>query len=287
MAPENGALDLDIIIVAFGAPALLERCLSALGEAKTVNVIDNSSDDAVRSVAERHHAAYLDPGRNLGFSAGVNLGIDKRHRPGTDVLLLNPDATIGQDGLSALHRCLHARGDRACVAPDQVDPATGRGTRVEWPFPSPSGAWIDAMGLGSLRRPGFVIGSVLLLRAEAISEVGPFDERFFLYAEETDWQRRAVDRGWTVGLCPEVRATHVGAGTGGSALEREIHFHASNERYLRKHFGSRGWWAYRTGSLFGSSLRAILLSGERGRQANVRLGLYRHGPCRVESELHR
>ncbi len=287
MVPEVGTLDLDIIIVAFGAPALLERCLSTLGEARTVSVVDNSSDRAVRAVAERHQAAYLDPGRNLGFSAGVNLGIEERHRPGRDVLLLNPDATIDRDGLSALYRCLHARSDLACVAPVQVDPVTDRAVRVQWPFPSPTGAWIEAMGLGRLRRPGFVIGSVLLLRAEAVSEVGPFDERFFLYSEETDWQRRAVDRGWTVACCSEARATHVGAGTGGDAIEREVHFHASNERYLRKHFGPRGWWAYRTGFLFGTCLRAIVLPGERGRQANLRLGLYRRGPCRAESELPR
>ena len=44
-----------------------------------------------------------------------------------------------------------------------------------------------------------------------------FDERFFLYAEETDWQRRAVKNGWTIGFVPEVTGTHIGAGTGGSS----------------------------------------------------------------------
>ncbi len=59
------------------------------------------------------------------------------------------------------------------------------------------------MGLGRLRRRvDFVIGSVLLVRSEALDEVGPFDEQFFLYAEETDWQRRARDLGWACGPLP-------------------------------------------------------------------------------------
>jgi GT2 family glycosyltransferase len=123
---------------------------------------------------------------------------------------------------------------------------------------------------------------VLLLRAAALDEVGPFDERFFLYAEETDWQKRASDLGWRVALCPSVTATHVGAGTGGDTTEREAHFHASLERYMRKHYGTTGWWLFRTGVLAGSLLRALLVPGERGRRAAARFRLYRVGPCRAE-----
>ena len=50
----------------------------------------------------------------------------------------------------------------------------------------------------------FVIGSILLIRAAALAQVGAFDERFFLYAEETDWQFRARRLGWRSALCPEV-----------------------------------------------------------------------------------
>ncbi len=142
------------------------------------------------------------------------------------------------------------------------------------------------MGLGALRRKvDFVIGSVLLVRASALTEVGPFDEQFFLYAEETDWQRRARNLGWGVGLCSQVTAIHVGAGTGGDATIREAHFHASQERYVRKYFGPRGWLVYRAGVMVGSGLRALVLPGARGRAAADRFHRYRHGPCRVEARL--
>ncbi len=179
---------------------------------------------------------------------------------------------------------LRAADDLACVAPAQVDPVTGEEARVGWPFPTPARAWLEALGLGRLGgHTDFLIGSVLMLRADALAAVGPFDERFFLYAEETDWQRRAHDLGWRVALCPEVVATHVGAGTGGDQSERDTHFHASNERYLRKHYGTAGWWIFRTGVIAGALVRALFLPGDRGRRAAARFRLYVSGPMRAEA----
>ena len=257
---------IDVVVVAFGAPELLERCLATLGDTYPVLVVDNSSDAAVRAVAERHGAGYVDPGENLGFAGGVNLGLAKRERSTADVLLLNPDASITPEGVAQLASRLHATGDLAGVAPAQVD-TEGRAARVGWPFPTPAGAWVEAIGLGSRRsRADFLIGSVLLIRSSALEEVGPFDEQFFLYAEETDWQQRARRLGWRVALCPEVVATHVGAGTGGDPDRREVRFHASQERYIRKYHGRRGWRVYRAGVMAGALLRALVLPGDRGRR---------------------
>ena len=277
--------DVDVVIVAFGAPELLEECLSRLGGTLPVVIVDNSSDAEVRAVTERHGARYVDPGRNLGFGAGVNVGVAHLPHPLADVLLLNPDAQITSAGVERLRHCLHAVADLACVAPAQVD-QSGQAARVGWPFPTPWGAWVEAVGLGSLRRrQAFMIGSVLLVRSAALTEVGPFDERFFLYAEETDWQRRAHDLGWGAALCPEVTALHVGAGTGGDESERDVHFHASQERYIRKHHATTGWMVYRTGVMVGALMRSLVLPRGRRDRAATRFRLYRQGPCRVESEL--
>lgn len=273
-----------VVVVAYGAPVLLEAALNSLAGAYPVTVVDNSSDPEVRAVVERLGAEYLDPGQNLGFAGGVNLGTSGRIAPGTDVLLLNPDAAIAPEGVALLQRCLQADDRRAAVAPPQHDPASGAPAQVGWPFPSPLGGWVEAFGLGGFRRrTDYLIGSVLLLRGEALADVGPFDDRFFLYAEEADWQRRATDRGWTVALCPGVTATHVGSGTGGAEARREAHFHASHERYLRKHHGTGGWWVYRGGALVGAAARTLVRRGERGRQAAARFALYRRGPLRVEA----
>lgn len=273
------------VVVAFGAPQLLDECLGALGGGLPVLVVDNSSEPAVREVADRHDAEYVDPGANLGFAGGVNVGLARRGA--ADVLLLNPDAAIRPDEVERLSRCLRAEKRLACVAPDQVSPRTGDPERVAWPFPTPAGAWIEAVGLGSLRRrPDFLIGSVLLLRSEALDDVGTFDESFHpLYAEEADWQRRAADRGWSVRVCHDVLARHVGAGTAGDPEVREVHFHAGQERYIRKHHGRAGWEIYRAGALTGSLARSVVLRGERRARAAGRVRLYGRGPVRVEQAL--
>ncbi len=277
---------LEVVVVAYGAPGLLDGCLGALDDAHPVVVVDNSSDPAVAEVAARHRVTYLDPGANLGFAGGVNLALAREGRGTPDVLLLNPDAVIEPGAVEALHRRLRDDPDVGCVAPGQVEPGGSTPSRVGWPFPSPAGAWLEAVGLGGLRRrPDFLIGSVLLIRGRALAEVGPFDERFFLYAEETDWQRRATDRGWRMVWCPEIPATHVGAGTGGDPTRRLTHFHASQERYIRKHFGPAGWWSYRAAVVLGSGLRGVVLPGTRGRDAAARFHLYLDGPCRREAEL--
>jgi len=276
----------EVVVVAFGAPDLLDACLDSLRGALPVTVVDNSSNDTVRRVAADHGAAYRDPGSNLGFAGGVNTGVRLLPQPHGDVLLLNPDAEVSPEAVARLHARLTSDPGLACVAPAQVDPRDGSSARVGWPFPTPGGAWAEAVGLGGVRtRVDFLIGSVLLIRAEALESVGPFDEDFFLYAEEIDWQRRAANQGWRVALCPEVVATHVGAGTGGDSAEREINFHASHERYIRKHFGTGGWWVYRSALLVGSAARAIVLPESRRHKAAYRARLFWTGPLRSEARL--
>jgi GT2 family glycosyltransferase len=240
-----------------------------------------------RAVVERYGGIYFDPGRNLGFAAGVNYAL-RRRRGGGDVLLLNPDATISPDHIARLRERLAEDPMLAAVAPAQFDPRDGSAARVCWPRPTPAGAWMDAVGLGSHRDPcGFVIGSVLLLRAAALDDVGLFDEQFFLYAEETDWEIRAQKRGWRIGLVAEAVAGHVGAGTGGDPIRRETHFHASHERLIRKHFGRTGWQIYRTGTLLGALIRMTVGGDTRRAGAARRFRLYRRGPCRAEALLPR
>jgi glycosyltransferase involved in cell wall biosynthesis/GT2 family glycosyltransferase len=267
-----------VLVVAYGSADLLRDSVGALDGRFPVVVIDNSSSAETAAVAAGLGVDYVDPGANLGFAAGVNRGLAEiaaRGGSGRDVLLLNPDAQIAPAAVTALQLALHADPGLACVAPEQTSPATGEPERVEWPFPSPRAAWLVAVGLGRLDRgPGFVIGSILLLRAEALAEVGPFDERFFLYSEETDWQRRAVDLGWRVGYVPSVHGEHVGAGTGGSTERRLGHFHTSLVTYMDKHHGRSGALAFQLAMITGSAARAVLTRGTTRVDARARLRLY-------------
>nr|WP_221446672.1 glycosyltransferase [Microbacterium thalassium] len=274
----------EIVVVAYGAPDLLREALEPLA-GMPVTVVDNSSMPAIAAIAEESGARYIDSGANLGFGTAVNRALRERLLPGTDVLLVNPDARVAPEQIAILQRALHQDPRLASVGPSQTDEA-GHDARVEWVFPSPANAWLEAVGLARLQRgPRFVIGSVLLLRAEALAQVGGFDEHFFLYAEETDWAYRAHLLGWRHRAVAEARAVHVGAGTSGDSRRRELHFHASQERYLRKHFGWAGWQAARIAIWSGALGRATALRGERARGARRRLAIYRLGPLKAEAHL--
>ncbi len=282
--PSRSERPLDVIVVAFHHPELLRRALAPLLEFP-ITVVDNSSDAEVRAVCEDLGVRYLDAQRNGGFACGVNLGLARRQHPDGDVLLLNPDAVISADAVHRLRAALRADPRLGSVGPAQTD-ADGTPARVSWPFPSPAGTWLEAVGLGRLRTADdFVIGSVLMLRAEALDQVGGLDEEFFLYAEETDWARRATTMGWRHAVVPDATAVHVGAATSSDPQVRETHFHASQERYLRKHFGRVGWTIARFGQVVGASARYAVLRGDRRLEAGRRARLYARGPASVQAEL--
>lgn len=269
-----------VLVVAYGATEDLARCVSTLGGVFDVTVVDNAGSAACRAVVAEAGAAYVDPGANLGFAAGVNRGLAAIGQPWPDVLLLNPDAMIEATAVGALHARLRST-PRAGVASPALTGPDGVDQRVGWPFPSPLRMWREAVGLGRLSAPvGFLVGAVLLLRAEALAEVGLFDERFFLYAEETDWQRRANDAGWTMLSCPEVVACHRGAGTSTDPILREARFHCGTETYIRKWHGAIGWQSYRVAALLGAVLRSARPAPAARSDARDRIVLYARGPCR-------
>jgi GT2 family glycosyltransferase len=102
----------------------------------------------------------------------------------------------------------------------------------------------------------------MLLRREVFERVGGFDERFFMYAEETDWQRRIRDAGWEIAFTPAVEVTHLGGASGAKEKARvNRHFFESLDRYERKHHGLAGLVLMRLAMAIGCGVRAALWSG--------------------------
>ncbi|MCX7621182.1 MAG: glycosyltransferase [Acidimicrobiales bacterium] len=74
-------------------------------------------------------------------------------------------------------------------------------------------------------------GGAVLLRRQFIEHAGPFDERFFLYYEDTDWSWRGQKFGWRYRYVPDSRVRHVHGGSGGEGSE-VFHFHVERNRLL-------------------------------------------------------
>jgi GT2 family glycosyltransferase len=77
------------------------------------------------------------------------------------------------------------------------------------------------------------IGAVLLVRAEAAAATGPLDERFFLYLEETEWQRRMAAEGWRRDGVPSARFVHLGGGSSSAPTLASPHYLDSARLFFR------------------------------------------------------
>lgn len=288
--------DLSIVIVSWNTRELLRACLSSLpdaaaGTAHEVIVVDNASADGTPAMIRDDFPAVtlLESGRNAGFAAANNLAFARA--AGRAVLLLNPDTVCPPGSLSSLLACLDGLPDAAAVGPALVDgagdptAAWGDDPRLAHHLASivdPSRRWLPRRwrepGLGRLAPStrqatavavDYVKGAALLMRAEALAQVGPLDDGFFLYFEETDWCRRARQAGWRVYLCPGVTVVHLEgrAATQLSAFSLR-QFQASYRRYLTKHHGPGVVGAFRVAQAVEYTLKALaraLAPGDRAR----------------------
>ncbi|MFN3332224.1 MAG: glycosyltransferase family 2 protein, partial [Caldilinea sp.] len=84
----------------------------------------------------------------------------------------------------------------------------------------------------------YVQGACMLVRRDALAEVGGLDEGYFMYAEEVDWCRRMADRGWGVWYQPAAKVVHIGgASSAKRKTSREADLYRSRVRYFRIHHG--------------------------------------------------
>ena len=275
-----------IVIVAYGSESHLEACLQTLESGLPVLVVDNGRSDRAEQICRSMEATYLRPPTNIGFAAAVNLALRERRAAGVDVLLLNPDAQLSVEDLVAMRNELHRSQDLAAVGPRLVYPA-GQSQKELWPVPSPWAALFGIIGATDrLVHRRFVNGAVLLLRGTAIDSIGMFDERYFLYAEEADWQLRALNAGWRVGLADDATAVHVSGGTSVDLVRRQILFSASAELFARKWYGSFGWQIFRGASILAAFRRYIMSRDVTEGAAERRtIYLYWKGPVRCAQTL--
>ena len=116
-----------------------------------------------------------------------------------------------------------------------------------------------------VREVEVVMGACMLVRREAVDQVGPLDESFFLFSEETDWCYRFGEAGWKVLFFPGAECVHVGGASHGGRMFREnVRGHL---RFLAKHRGVR--YAERARRLLGLSLRAACAAVPRRARAHV------------------
>ena len=283
--------DVSVVVVTYNAMPWLEQCLESVHGVETVVVDHGSTDGTLELVRERFPAVALVEEENLGLAFGWNTGVERT--TGRYVLLLNADAWLDPGALDALVAFADARPDAAVVGPRLRFP-DGRLQRSVRGFPTlwrlateflflrrlaPGTRALNAFyGAGfdhrEVREAEVVMGAVWLVRRAAIEQVGPADDAFFLFSEETDWAYRFREAGWKVVFFPGAGATHVYAASHKGLLFVENL--RGQLRFLRKHRGDAYAERARTLLLVALRLRGALYRGERGR-------MYRDGAAWLAS----
>ena len=272
--------DASAVVVTHNALPWIEQCLQSVRGEETVVVDNGSTDGTVDLVRERFPEARLVEQENLGLAAGWNAGMAAAS--GRYFLILNADAWLTDGSLARLVAFADARPGAAVVGPrllntDGTLQRSVRGFPTLWRLATeylflrklaPRTRFLNAFYAGGfehdeVREVEVVMGACMLVRREAVEQVGPLDEAFFLFSEETDWCWRFGRAGWKVVFFPGAECVHVGGAAHGGRLYREnLRGHL---RFLAKHRGVP--YAERARLLLGCSLRVreLLFRGERGR----------------------
>jgi GT2 family glycosyltransferase len=239
-----------------------------------VLVRDNaSSDGTVRLLSERVPEADLEAGtENLGFAAGANTLLARSTAPW--FFLLNPDAWPATRAIATLVATAETRPRAAAVVPRLENP-DGSLQHSTHPFPSvgiASAILVGQRRLGRARaerlqlegawlhdkpRPvDWAIGAAMLLRREAIDDIGGFDERFFMYVEDLEWCWRAHRHGWEIFFEPGAVVTHIGnvAGEAAYGERRTATYMANTYRFYRREHGAISCALYRGVNVAGAAL---------------------------------
>ncbi len=220
------------VTVCYKTPELVRNLLRGVEAAKLgfdfeYLLVNNNPGDETKRLVEEHFpwVTYIDAPGNIGFGAGNNLAF--RRATGDYVMLVNPDLTVFAGEMEKLLAYADAHPELGFIGPKLLNPNRSlQRTFTRLPTPLipvyrrtvlgklPFGRkavdhylMMDQDGSAPLDVDG-LFGAAILIRRQALADVGHFDERFFMYFEDIDLCRRAWEKGWTVRYAPVAQFVH-------------------------------------------------------------------------------
>jgi N-acetylglucosaminyl-diphospho-decaprenol L-rhamnosyltransferase len=273
-------LDLSIVVVSWNTRDLLRACLASIE--RTVELLDyevivvdnNSSDCSGDMVADEFPRAVLIRNQdNAGFARANNQAFEVSK--GRYVLLLNSDAELLPGTAQSMVRTMNREASVGIVGVQVLNPdGTFQASYAD--FPGVFGELLLATRLANkLRGPTYpnypeaqsqddrkvdwVSGACLMARRAAIDDVGPLDETYFMYTEETDWCYRFTRRGWAIQYLAAARVLHWGSQSSRRVPERRRSLvYRSKWLFMRKHRGLLAAELFRTALWATSALKLLL-----------------------------
>lgn len=256
----NKETKVSVIIVNWNRKVDTLETLSALAKSNLegveaqIIVVDNASTDgsveAIKKLLIKNFdLKIIRNSKNLAFAAGNNVGIRPALDWGADfVLLVNNDLSVNKNTIVELLAAARQFPRAGAIAPkiyfapgfeyqkkykkDEVGKVLWyAGGDIDWDNVLGSNHGVDEVDEGQYERTqetDFATGACVLYRAEALREVGMFDEKFFLYLEDADLSMRLKKAGWSVLYFPGTEVWHKVAQSSGSGSELNDYFITRN-----------------------------------------------------------
>jgi len=258
------------------------RCLQAVYDTLgsldcEVIVVDNASTDDSADVVQKAYpqVRLFRNQENVGFARANNQAL--RVAQGRYFLLLNSDAFVHAGAIATLIKFMESHPDTGATG-CRLFYENGSLQKSCFSFPTPltelwQSLWLDRLfprspvfgkfrmsywDFDSYREVDWLMGAVMILRKEAVDQVGPLDEDYFMYSEEMDLCYRLNKASWKVSYIPEASATHIWGGT--SRQNKELAFirlYKSRVMFSRKHYGYFTTFLYKMVLFIGSLIRVL------------------------------
>ncbi len=218
-------------------------------------IVNNGTGDSnlFEKVSKFPHIRIINPKSNLGFSAGVNLGIMASNN--NLVMLLNPDTLVEVKSINSLASCLRknnagiAGGTNYTFDEGKHNSFVRKPTMFTYLFDYTNLRKIipgdyfhkkhyyldEPFPVGNITVDA-VSGSFMLIDKKVINKIGLFDERYFMYLEDVDYCLMAIKAGFKVIFCPKSSIKHIGGHS--SKNKEKTHISAwleSRRNFVKKH----------------------------------------------------
>lgn len=276
---KNTSPHISVIIVNYNGREYLHDCVTALIEQTTklrfeVFIVDNNSTDesAVEVGNAFPQVTLIKNSENVGFAKANNQAI-KLSR-GRYILLLNPDTVMAPSALTQLSSFMESHPEAGAAGCKLLNSDGSIQYSIRnfpnlfnqlsecfffhklFPTNSVFGELVsDLSRYETAQTVDWVTGAALIIRREALAQIGELDEKFFMYSEEKDWCFRAWQNGWKVYYCPDATIVHY-SGEYNTNAERFAQLIKSRRRFFSKHMGR---WAMTYG--FITKLNLIIRAG--------------------------
>ena len=233
-----------IIVVNWNGKEFIRPCLRSLLDQSYPNreiiVVDNDSSDGSADIIEGEfpRVRLIRNGTNVGFAEGNNIGI--RESRGEIVCLFNPDAVSERDWLSVLVRSLQS-SDRAGACAGKLyylgDRFGKDAVFCTWSKIGPYSAIPHNFHRDEpVSRTDYLTGAAMAVKRSVIDRIGPIDDGYFLYFDETDWCARMIRAGYDLLYVPTAVAWHAVSATVSDSDKKAYFMERNRIRFALKNF---------------------------------------------------